>query len=119
MTVSKGGYTSGNCPVVTAGTAATCSGTAATITATPDRIHANDPITITYTASNVNTSCTITGPGISPSQVIPAASCSIPANGGSISIPANTITTQTTYTITCDGITQQTVVNVLPKFQEF
>ncbi|MDB5189735.1 MAG: hypothetical protein JWN49_61, partial [Parcubacteria group bacterium] len=38
---------------------------------------------------------------------------------GSINIPAGTITTQATYTITCDGVTQQVIVNVIPKFQEF
>ncbi|CAN5718421.1 hypothetical protein BH11PAT2_BH11PAT2_08240 [soil metagenome] len=118
MTVSKGGYTSGNCPVVAAGVAPSCSGTAATISASPNRIRANQPTTLTYSASQVNTSCTISGPGVS--QTISATSCSIPGNGGTIGVPANTITTQATYTITCDGtVYPPAIVNVVPAFQEF
>ncbi|MEO6536860.1 MAG: CARDB domain-containing protein [Candidatus Paceibacterota bacterium] len=114
MTVSKAGYTNGSCPVVAAGTAS-CTGTAVSITATPNRIRPGQTSTLSYTASGVSTSCSITGPGVS--QNIAGNSCSIPAPTP-ISTPA--LSTQATYTITCDGtVSSSAIVNVIPAFQEF
>ncbi|MEO6536862.1 MAG: hypothetical protein ABIT47_04155, partial [Candidatus Paceibacterota bacterium] len=105
----------GSCPVqsVTVGAAA-CSNPTPTISATPARIHAGDPVTISYSATGVN-SCTIVGPGVSKSATV--ASCSV--SPSTALVPAGTIQTQATYTITCDGVSKQTIVNVIPQFQEF
>ena len=91
-----------------------CTNPKASISAAPDRIQSGDTTTITYNASGVDTSCTITGPG-APSGDIPSNACSVP--NGSFTTPA--LTSQTTYTVTCGDTTDTVIVNVVPEFTEF
>ncbi|OGG83003.1 hypothetical protein A3I46_01045 [Candidatus Kaiserbacteria bacterium RIFCSPLOWO2_02_FULL_54_13] len=108
-------------PPVACGTAFTIGGACgssptATITAEPARVRAGSPANIAWTASGVNTSCVITGNGVTL-QTIASASCSIPA--GNIN---PTISIQTTYCITCDGNTTArkcVIANLLSTFTEF
>jgi hypothetical protein len=120
MTVSKAGYTPAAClPNVTASAVApsSCTGGTASITASSTRVQLNQTTTVSYNASFITTSCVIKGSN-GYTQTIPANSCTIPGNGGSFTTAP--ITTQTTYTITCDGIAYPPVIiNVQPKFQEF
>ena len=107
------------CPLVTV-TATWCATGAPvlTITATPDRVRVGGTSTIAWSATGVignGTSCTISGPGISSTQAVSAApQCSIP-NGSA----TPTITTQSTYTITCGASSKSVIVNVIPEFREF
>lgn len=105
-----------SCPVVTGG----CGTPSGSITATPNRVRANDtttPITITWSASGVNTSCTLSGPGVpGGSQTVPANSCSV--GNQTATIPS--IAAQSVYTVTCGGtVVGKAIVNVIPAFQEF
>ncbi|HEY0948534.1 MAG TPA: CARDB domain-containing protein [Candidatus Paceibacterota bacterium] len=106
------------CPNVTV-TSNACSGasTNLTITATPERVRAGQSSTITWNATGVNgesATCTVSGPGISWSSPVSAApQCSV---GGSASA---TIASQSTYTLTCGGVSENVVVNVIPKIIEF
>lgn len=106
------------CPNVTV-TANYCMAGSAnlTITAAPERVRAGQSTTLSWNASNVpgdGASCTVSGPGVSwTSGVSAAPSCSI---SGSTSV---TISSQSTYTITCGGETKSVVVNVIPKIIEF
>lgn len=89
-----------------------------TLTANPNRIRANTPTSITFalpSIQNVKTSCTLSGNGI-VTQTYSPSSCVVSGSfTANISIP-----TQTTYTLTCDGLkTATTIINVLPNFQEF
>ena len=116
MTVSKSGYTSGNCPVVAVDPdpGSSCTDPAASISAAPDRIQPNTRTTITYSASGITGSCVVSGPGVS--QTIPANTCVVPT--GSVDTP--NLTTQATYAIVCDGVERdRVVVNVVPNFEEF
>lgn len=116
MTVSKSGYTSGNCPVVTVGVPS-CGTANAQISANPDRVRAdnNNGTLLTWSASGVDASCTITGPGVNQT-VVPTA-CSVPS--GSLQTPQ--ITAQSTYRINCDSgeSIREAIVNLIPKFIEF
>jgi hypothetical protein len=80
----------------------------ATITATPVQVRSGNTSTIAWNASQV-TSCAVSGPGLSSTSL-----------SGSQSL---TITTQSTYTITCQTlgapVTQSATVNVVPTFQQF
>ncbi len=88
-----------------------------TITATPNRLRAGQSTTLTWTAAGVNgenASCSVSGPGVSWSSMVtgvPACSASGSANP--------TISTQSTYTLTCAGVSKSVTVNVIPNFQEF
>jgi hypothetical protein len=68
---------------------------------------------VSYNASGVDTTCTITGPG-APGSVAANACVVSPA-----SFTTAPITTQTTYTITCGSVTDTVVINVVPDFEEF
>ncbi|MBU2104085.1 hypothetical protein KJ848_01630 [Patescibacteria group bacterium] len=110
---ASGANLPGVCPVVSV---AACTGTRTVdITAVPARVRPGSSTTLSWTAAGINTSCVITGPGIS--QTIPAASCTVPAG----SSPTGTINTQSTYRISCDNgaITDSVIVNVIPEFEEF
>lgn len=89
-----------------------------TITAVPDRVRAGQSSTITWSASGINgenADCTVTGPGVSWSSAVSA----VPVCSASGSATA-TISTQSTYTLTCDNAQPKTAtVNVIPNFQEF
>jgi hypothetical protein len=119
MTVSKSGYTSANCSVVTVtNVGAPSCGTAnvSSFTANPDRVRAdnNTGSTLTYNAAGVDTSCVISGPNVS--TTVPANACAV---SGSLRTPQ--ITQQSTYRISCDGgeATASVIVNIIPKFLEF
>jgi hypothetical protein len=101
-------------PVACPAVSGTCPNPTATISASPTRVREGETATITWSASGVDTSCTITGPGVS--QTIPGGSCVIP-NGSATPV----VTTQSVYRITCDGgeSTAEAIVNVIPRFTEF
>lgn len=106
------------CPDVTvAGTWCTNASTVLTITATPSRVRAGQAVALTWSANGVNgqgTTCSVSGPGVSWSSAVAAAP--VCAASGS----ANpTISTQSTYTLTCGGQSKSVTVNVIPNFQEF
>lgn len=105
-----------SCPVVTGG----CGTPSGSVTATPDRVRANDtttPITVTWSASGVNTSCTLSGPGVpGGSQTIAANSCNV----GNQTTRISSISVQSVYTLTCGGtVVGKAIVNLIPAFQEF
>jgi hypothetical protein len=112
MTVSKSGYTSGNCPVVAVGPVA-CGTADVTITASPNRVREGQTSTISWTASKVDSSCTITGPGVSQAL---GTSCALQSGQAT-----PTISKQSVYTIRCDDgeASAQAIVNLIPKFIEF
>ena len=92
------------------------------ITANPARVRSGDSSVISWSATDVKEkSCTISGPGLSITNVPPLGFFSIATtSSGSISIIG-----QSTYTITCSKkvdsspITSWISVNILPIFQEF
>jgi hypothetical protein len=105
------------CPVVTVGSS--CSGTSTgTVTATPNRVRSNVATPVTFTLSaiqNVQTSCILSGPGVS--QTFTASSCTVPGASTNQTI---TLANQGIYTLTCDGVkTSSVIVNILPNFTEF
>jgi hypothetical protein len=74
------------------------------ISASPDRVNSGAQSTVTWTSTNATT-CTVSGPGLS--------STALTGN------QAVSITTQSTYTINCSGVTDSAIVNVAPTFEEF
>lgn len=116
---SQGASTLSNCPAISVGVV--CSGTpTGTLTANPNRIRANTSTSITFALpniQNVKTSCTLSGPGMAtPPAPFNPNSCTV---SGSFTTNI-TIATQSTYTLTCDGLkTATAIINVLPNFQEF
>ncbi len=111
---ANGASSAGFCANVSVGsTAPSCPGTpSATITASPDRVRSGSTSRITWSAQNVQGSCTITGPGIN--RTVTAASCAVPSDFVDVSITA-----QSVYRITCTGATDTAVVNLLPVIEEF
>lgn len=108
----------GYCPDVTvAASWCTNASTVLTITATPNRVRAGQSVALTWSADGVNgqnATCSVSGPGVSWSAAVAAAPVCT-ASGS-----ANpTITTQSTYTLTCAGQSKSVTVNVIPNFQEF
>jgi hypothetical protein len=96
-----------------------CSGTrTGTVTATPNRVRSNVATPVTFTLSaiqNVQTSCVLSGPGVS--QTFTASSCVVPGASTNQTI---TLANQGIYTLTCDGVkTSTAIVNILPNFTEF
>ena len=93
----------------------------ATISANPTRVPGtlpNNHSNITWSASNVKTSCTISGPGLT-TVIIPGPIDAAGQTGGPAL--ASNITAQSTYTIDCDNgaVIKSVIVNILPIFQEF
>lgn len=115
MRVSKSGFTTGNCPLVDVnGAFPVCTNDSATITATPNRVRAGETSEIRWSATGVDSSCIISGPGLS--RNIAGLGCVVP------NASANpVINTQSVYRIVCDeGESEdEVVVNVIPKFEEF
>lgn len=112
VTDKTGANQTAQCPVVTVGNA--CSAPSATISANPTRVRSGSTSTLTWSASGVSVSCTVTGPGVNKTDA--ANSCNV----GNDSIQTPAITAQSVYTITCDGVQQgQVIVNVVPNFSEF
>ncbi|MES2931722.1 MAG: CARDB domain-containing protein [Patescibacteria group bacterium] len=111
--------TPAQCPLVTVGAGWCTGGTPTlTITATPARVRTGQTSSVTWSATGVNgqnADCTVTGPGISWSSAVSA----VPVCSASGSATV-TISTQSTYTLTCDNAQPKTAtVNVIPNFQEF
>lgn len=93
-----------------------CSGTpTGTLTASQTRVRQGNPVTLTLSnISNVKTSCTLSGPGVS--QTYSPTACTV----SGASLPTPPIATQSVYTLTCDGVkVGSVVVNVIPNFTEF
>jgi hypothetical protein len=89
------------------------------ITAYPPRVRAGQTSKISWRATNVpgaSPSCTVSGPGMTTVNVAAGATptCAIP---NSSATPV--INSQSTYTITCAGVSKPVVVNVIPKFVDF
>ena len=90
-----------------------------TITSSASRVTAGGTVTLHWSATNVNTSCVVSGPNIiGGTKTSNASSCSVSDGGGATA----TVNTQSTYCIVCDGnaAAQQCVtVDVTPKIIEF
>lgn len=85
------------------------------ITASPNRVQSGAPTHLTWNASGVATSCTLSGPGLTPITTSKDATCAVAGPGAD-----PVVTTQSTYTLTCNGtVVDQVTVNVLPSFVEF
>lgn len=110
MSVTAGGQTA-SCPQLSVGGA--CSNPSISLEATPDRLTAGSTTTITWTASGIAGSCTVTGTNGYSSGPLTASSCGVTGSTN------QTVTTQTTFVITCDGTTDTTIVNVIPRYEEF
>lgn len=107
---------SATCPYVRVTSPAACTGSlTATLTATPSRVRSGTSTTLTWTASGVNTSCTVTGTD-GFTQTTSATACNVP-----ITNVTRSINTQSTYSISCDGgpVLDTITVNVIPNFIEF
>lgn len=111
VTANAGAY-SDSCPTITVGNP--CGTPSTTVTADPGRVTVGSTATITFNASGINGSCTLTGPGVN--QTVSANSCSV-ADTDIVTPP---ITGQSVYTLSCTGAADATaIVNVIPRFQEF
>lgn len=112
-TVTSTGETA-SCGFVTVGNP--CSNPDITLTAVPDRVTSGQPTVITFSASGISGSCTLSGTGLGTQSAVTASMCNVADT--TVTTPA--ITAQSTYTVTCtDGTTESVVVNVIPRFQEF
>lgn len=113
MTVTAGGSTV-NCPNISVG-ASPFGPAVPVISVSPARVVSGSTSVITVSATGVDVSCTVTGPGVS--QTIMASNGTIPTTN--ITTPA--LTTQSTYSITCDDVeaTAKGIINVIPGVQEF
>ncbi len=80
------------------------------ISADPARVRTGNTSTISWSATEVD-SCTITGPGLTPN---PRSDFSAVTTSQPV-----TISTQSTYTITCDSLSDSVTVNIIPVFDEF
>lgn len=118
MNVRASGTSVSYCPNVSV-TADWCTASTPnlTLTATPARVRAGQSSTLTWSATGVNgedATCTVSGPGVSwTSAVTTSPSCSASGTANT------TISTQSTYTLTCAGVSESVTVNVIPNFQEF
>ena len=88
-----------------------------TLTATPSRVRSGQSVALAWSATGVNgqnATCTVSGPGVSwSSAVTTSPSCSTSGSANT------TIQTQSTYTLTCNGVSESVTVNVIPNFEEF
>lgn len=110
--------TPAQCPLVSVAAGWCTGGTPElSIEASQTRVRSGQSVNLEWTARGVignGTECTVVGPGVSwRSAVTVAPACSA---GGTAS---PTITTQSTYTLTCGAATDSVTVNVIPNFQEF
>lgn len=94
-----------------------CTSPTVTITAAPSRIASGGTSTLTVSGTGINTSCTVTSQSGATIGTVSASSCN--ANSSSIVTPA--MTSQTTYTVSCDSgaATAKVIVNVNPTFTPF
>lgn len=118
MNVDTPTTAAGYCPDVTvAATWCTNANTVLTITATPNRVRAGQSVALVWSADGVNgqnATCSVSGPGVSWSAAVAAAPVCTAAGSAN-----PTITTQSTYTLTCAGQSKSVTVNVIPNFLEF
>lgn len=96
-----------------------CTNPTVTITAVPSRINSSQVATLTVNGTGINSSCTVTDEKNVTVGTVNATSCSV---SGTITTP--TITTQKSYTATCDGgtanaSTAKVIVNLNPNFNPF
>lgn len=114
MSVSAGGATASCTNSVTVGAPA-CGVAVPSISASPTRVQTGGTATLTVSASGVDGTCTVTGPGVS--RTISGSSCSVP----NTTVTTGAITSLSTYTISCDSgeASAKVLVNVVPKIQEF
>jgi len=109
-----------DCPMVTY--AAVCPTTStASISAFPARVNIGDTSSIAWTIGRAaGSSCVVSGPGISytsPTIPICIGPILIDENFGQTTPP---ITTQSVYTVRCNGVkVAETIVNIVPSFEEF
>lgn len=89
----------------TCAVSASCTTDSMSITGTPDRVNTNGTSRISWTADST-CGCTVTGPGIA-SPVVPTGSQNV------------SVTKQSTYTLTCNGVKKTAIVNLVPKFENF
>jgi hypothetical protein len=113
MGLSSAGQST-SCSVVTIGSVA-CTNPSATINASPVRVRQGGSTTVTWSATGVDGTCVVTGPGISVPPIT-ANACTIPSGSAS-----PVISTQSVYRISCDNgeFTDQVIVNLVPDFTEF
>jgi len=107
---------SATCPYVTVTSPAACtSPLTATLTAIPARVRTGNATTLTWSASGVNTSCTVRGTD-GFTQTTSATTCSVPTT-----VVSRTISNQVTYSISCDGGPQLNpiTVNIIPNWVDF
>ena len=100
-------------------TGVSCGTLSNSITANPTRLPSPGTTDVTWTASNVTTSCVITKNGTTVATET-ANACRIPGNGGTLD--NDLVSMQTTYCITCDGnigARKCVTVNIGGNFQEF
>lgn len=90
----------------------------ATISASPDRVSSGGSSTLSWSANNVN-SCTVTG----PTGTLASGASDADRNFSTGSPRSAAITTQSTFTITCQTrtspVSDSVIVNITPGFQEF
>ncbi len=115
-------------PVTITGNPYTCgAGDTPTITATPSRVVSGGSVVVSWSATGVTTgvACTLTGTNIggpgfnTTNSTLSDTSCDITNAASTNTTTILNVTTQSTYTVTCEGVSRSVTVNVLPKFNEF
>jgi hypothetical protein len=82
----------------------------------PIRVHEGDAITISWSASGVRGTCTVTDPSgatLGSGTSSGAPSCTVPTS------PIPAAAKQGKYVVSCTGATDSVQVNLIPKFTEF
>ncbi len=112
---SSGGNASASCSPVTVADASCPIAATLTLTGSPTRVRSGQASTITYSFTNVpkSSSCTLTENG---AVIVSRTPTSCGLESASLS---RTITTQTTYRLTCDSKSEEFIVNILPSYVEF
>jgi hypothetical protein len=77
----------------------------------PARVRKGTTATLTYTVSNPPASCSITGTNGFSTTVSPE-------DGVQGSVTTNPITTNTVFTLRCNGVTSAATVGITPEYQE-
>lgn len=117
VTLSKSGYSSDTCPLVTVGSP--CGSTAVDLIVQQSRVKTNTVTYLNWTIPSVEsgvTSCVVTS-SAQPSwnRIIPIATCGVAVTGTGATHP---VTAQTTFTLTCGSRTDTAIVNIIPVIDE-
>lgn len=116
MTVTNSGNTR-TCPAVVArnpGEPEDCGDPSGELSASPERVREGSTSTLSFSATGVDQSCTITGPTVN--HPITPTSCLVDDD----TIETGGLETQSTFILECDGEeVDRAVVNVVPSFDEF